>query len=59
MVNKITANKGLSAVNKLLTQAKGTQRLKAHFYNSLNARGPDGHPKSPTYGHLKIPHPPD
>jgi uncharacterized protein (UPF0332 family) len=21
--------------------------------------GPDGHPKSPTYGHLKIPHPPD
>jgi hypothetical protein len=23
---------------------------------SVNAYGPDGHPKSPTCGHLKIPH---
>jgi hypothetical protein len=31
MVDKIIENKGLSAVNQLLLQAKGTQRLKAHI----------------------------
>jgi hypothetical protein len=34
-VNKIIENKGLSAVNQLLTQAKGTQRLKAHIQKAL------------------------
>ena len=38
MVNKIIENKGLSAVNQLLTQAKGTQRLKAHIQKALNGR---------------------
>ncbi len=37
-VNKIIENKGLSAVNQLLTQAKGTQRLKAHIKKALNGR---------------------
>lgn len=37
MVDKIIENKGLSAVNQLLTQAKGTQRLKAHIQKALNA----------------------
>ena len=36
MVNKIIENKGLSAVNQLLTQAKGTQRLKAFIQKALN-----------------------
>ena len=36
MVNKIIENKGLSALNQLLTQAKGTQRLKAHIHKALN-----------------------
>jgi hypothetical protein len=36
MVNKIIENKGLSAVNQLLTQAKGTQRLKALIQKALN-----------------------
>jgi hypothetical protein len=36
MVNKIIENKGLAAVNQLLTQAKGTQRLKAHIHKALN-----------------------
>jgi hypothetical protein len=38
MVNKIIDNKGLSAVNQLLTQAKGTQRLKALIQKAL--KGP-------------------
>ena len=38
MVNKIIENKGLSAVNQLLTQVKGTQRLKAHIQKALNGR---------------------
>jgi len=38
MVNKIIENKGLSAVNQILTQAKGTQRLKAHIQKALNGR---------------------
>ena len=38
MVNKIIENKGLSAVTQLLTQAKGTQRLKAHIHKALNGR---------------------
>jgi len=37
MVNKIIENKTLSAVNQLLTQAKGTQRLKTHIQKALNA----------------------
>ncbi len=36
MVNKIIEKKGLSAVNQLLTQAKGTQQLKAHIQKALN-----------------------
>ena len=36
MVDKIIENKGLSAVNQLLTQAKGTQRLKTHIQKALN-----------------------
>jgi len=36
MVNKIIENKELSAVNQLLTQAKGTQRLKALIQKPLN-----------------------
>jgi hypothetical protein len=36
MVNKIIENKALSAVNQLLTQAKGTQRLKAHIHKALS-----------------------
>ena len=36
MVNNIVENKGLSALNQLLTQAKGTQRLKAHIHKALN-----------------------
>jgi hypothetical protein len=36
MVNKIIENKGLSAVNQLLTQAKGTQRLKDRIQKALN-----------------------
>ena len=36
MVNKIIDNKGLSVVNQLLTQAKGTQRLKALVQKALN-----------------------
>jgi len=35
-VNKIIENKGLSAVNQLLRQAKGLQRLKAHIQKALN-----------------------
>ena len=38
MVNKIIENKGLSAVNQLLTQAKGSQRLKAHINKALDGR---------------------
>ena len=37
-INKIIENKGLSAINQLLTQAKGTQRLKAHIQKALNGR---------------------
>ena len=36
-VNKIIENKELSAINQLLTQAKGTQRLKAHIHKALNS----------------------
>ena len=36
MVNKIIENKGLSAVNQLLTQVNGIQRLKAHIQKALN-----------------------
>ena len=36
MVNKIIESKRLSAVNQLLTQAKGTQRLKVHIQKALN-----------------------
>ena len=35
LVNKIIENKALSAVNQLLTQAKGTQRFKAHIQKAL------------------------
>ena len=38
MVNKIIENKALSSVSQLLTQAKGTQRLKAHIQKALNGR---------------------
>jgi hypothetical protein len=38
MVDKIIENKGLSAVNQLLAQAEGTQRLKAHIQKTLNSR---------------------
>ena len=38
IVNKIIENKALSAVNQLLTQAKGIQRLKAHIQKALNGR---------------------
>ena len=38
IVNKIIENKGLSAVNQLLTQAKGAQRLKAHIQKALDSR---------------------
>ncbi len=44
MVNKIIENKGLSAVNQLLTQAKGTQRLKAHIQKALNGRSSSKRP---------------
>ena len=36
LVNKIIENKGLSAVNQLLTQVNGIQRLKAHIHKALN-----------------------
>ena len=36
MVNRIIENKGLSAVNQLLTQVKGPQRLKAFIQEALN-----------------------
>ena len=36
MINKIIENKGLSAVNQLLTQVKGPQRLKAFIQKALN-----------------------
>ena len=36
LVNKIIENKGLSAVNQLLTQVKGSQRLKKHIQKALN-----------------------
>jgi hypothetical protein len=36
MVNKIIENKGLSAVNQVLTQVKGPQRLKASIQKALN-----------------------
>jgi len=36
-VNKIIENKELSAINQLLTQAKGTQRLKAQIHKALNS----------------------
>ena len=38
IVDKIIENKGLSAVNQLLTQAKGAQRLKTHIQKALNSR---------------------
>jgi hypothetical protein len=36
MVDKIIENKGLFTVNQLLTQAKGTRRLKAHIHMAFN-----------------------
>ena len=36
MVNRIIENKGLSAVNQLLTLVKGPQRLKAFIQEALN-----------------------
>jgi hypothetical protein len=39
MINKIIDNKGLSAVNQVLTQVKGPQRLKAHILKALNGGG--------------------
>ena len=36
MINKIIENKGLSAVNQLLTQVKGPQQLKAFIQKALN-----------------------
>ena len=36
VINKIIENKGLSAVNQLLTQVKGSQRLKEHVQKALN-----------------------
>ena len=39
MINKIIENKGLSAVNQILTQVKGPQRLKAHILKALNGGG--------------------
>ncbi len=38
MINKIIENKGLSAVNQILTQVKGVQRLKTHIQKALNDR---------------------
>ncbi len=26
------------------------------FYKSMTTHAPDGHPNSPTHGHLKLPH---
>ena len=43
MVNKIIENNALSAANQLLTQAKGTQRLKAHIQKALNCRSSSKH----------------
>ncbi|MDB4265010.1 transposase [bacterium] len=43
LVNKTIDNKGLSVVNQLLTQAKGTQRLKAHIHKALNGRSSSKH----------------
>jgi hypothetical protein len=34
----------------------GIKRLSAIWMLTQNDKSPDGHPKSPTYGHLKIPH---
>lgn len=39
LINKIIDNKGLTAVNQLLTQVKGGQRLKAHIQKALNGGG--------------------
>jgi len=36
MINKLIENKGLTAVNQLLTQVKGAQRLKVHIQKALN-----------------------
>ena len=36
MVSKIIENKGLSTVNQLLTQVKGSQRLKSIIQKALN-----------------------
>lgn len=41
MINKIIENKGLSAVNQVLTQVKGPQRLKAHILKALKGGGSD------------------
>lgn len=41
MINKIIENKGLSAVNQILTQVKGVQRLKTHIQKALNDRSND------------------
>jgi len=32
--------------------------ITTHIFDEISKIIPDGHPKSPTYGHLKIPHPP-
>ncbi|NOY68724.1 MAG: hypothetical protein GXP53_04435 [Deltaproteobacteria bacterium] len=37
MVNKIIESKKLSAVNQLLTQVKGPQRLKTYIQEALTA----------------------
>jgi len=44
MVNKIIEKKELSAVNQLLTQAKGPQRLKSPIQNALNGGSTVGDP---------------
>ncbi len=36
VVNKIIKSRGMAAVNQLLTQVKGPQRLKAHIQGALN-----------------------
>ena len=45
MVNKIIEKKELSAVNQLLTQAKGPQRLKALIQKALNCGSTVGSPE--------------
>jgi hypothetical protein len=45
------------AVNRMLRRDKLTPRLVwEHVKSDVITSPPDGHPNSPTYGHLKLPH---